>query len=346
MLNRLSIICLVFTFITLGCKKKEIGPQCPGCENTVVAQTSDILVGCEGNFGWGNASITLYDPNEKIATPNLFQIVNSFGPGDVLQSFTSYKDVLFIVMNNSAKILMVDTSNYTYKGEITGFSSPRYLVIDTTTEIGYCSDLYSNQIYQLDLTSGTITGSINCGRWTEHLLIKDHHLYASCPDTNWVLKFNLNQLSDIDTIITSQSPSGIEIDNNGDLWILSSGGYQQALPSLIKYDGQSIVQTLTFGSISESPSQLKYDAKKDLIYYLNSGLYCFDPNQMALPTQPVLNPAGNIFYGLGIDPNNSEIYISDAVDYIQPGKVYRLDSTYTPVDTFQTGIIPQSFWFK
>ena len=58
------------------------------------------------------------------------------------------------------------------------------------------------------------------------------------------------------------------------------------------------------------------------------------------------NTTGNYVYGLDVDPDNSEVYIADAIDYVQPGIVYRISATKQPIDTFRVGIIPGAFAFK
>jgi YVTN family beta-propeller protein len=338
------LIPILALLVFLSCKKEEVGPQCPSCVEEVVPSTSNILIGCEGNFGWGNASITLYDPSQNEVTQQLFQNVNGFAPGDVLQSFCQWEDKLYIILNNSGKIEVIDTASYAYQTTITGLNSPRYMVTKGTS--GYVSDLYSNGISVLDLTSNQVVDTIDVGRWSEHLLIDGNLLYIGCPDTNWVLKYDLNAAVYSDTIVVSKSPSGIQQTSNGDIWILSSGGYNEALPQLDTYDGSSIIQTLTFGSISESPSQLQYNANSNRLFYLNNGVCVQSPGDANLTSSPVISTNGSIFYGLGIDPNNTDVYVTDAVDYVQQGQVFRFDSTYQPIDTFSTGIIPQAIWFK
>ena len=76
----------------------------------------------------------------------------------------------------------------TFQGEITGFSSPRFIV--SSNGKAYVSDLYANSIQIVDLNSKTITGNIAVQRWTEDLLVYNDYLYAAAPDTNWVFKIN------------------------------------------------------------------------------------------------------------------------------------------------------------
>lgn len=341
----IRIIFIIFTLLFIfSCKKKEIGPQCPTCEEEVTPTTTDVLIGCEGNFGWGNSSITQYQPTSGVVTQQVFQNVNSFSLGDVLQSFCSWQNKLYIVMNNSGKIEIIDTVSYLYQGTITGLNSPRYMV--TSGNTGYVSDLYSNGVSVVDLASNQVTDTITVGRWSEHLLISGNDLYIGCPDTTWVLKYDLTSNMFTDTIIVGKSPSGIQQSNDGHIWTLTSGGYNQEVPNLVEYDGNNIIKILNFNSVADNPSQLIYNSKNGVFYFLNNGVFTYNPDDNSLPNSPIISPNGSIFYGLGIDPKNSDIYVTDAVDYVQQGKVLRFDSLYNPVDTFSTGIIPQAIWFK
>ncbi len=341
---RITFLYIVLVLVFASCKKKEIGPQCPSCEEGVTSSTQDVLVGCEGNFGWGNASISLYDPSTQNASQQVFQNINGFALGDVMQSFCRYQDMLYIVVNNSGKIEVIDTANYVSQATIAGLTSPRSMV--THGNRAYVSDLYSSNVSILNLDQNSIIGSISVGRWSEDLLVADDMLYIGCPDTTWVLKYDLTNSTFVDTIEVGKGPSGIQQSSDGTIWFLNTGGFNQEIPRLTKYDGSAIVQSYSFGSITDNPTQLTYDPKTHVLYYLNNGIYAFDVTANQLPTQPVIASNGSVYYGLGVDPHNSDVYITDAIDYIQPGRVLRFDSLYQPIDTFSTGIIPQAIWFK
>ena len=65
-----------------------------------------------------------------------------------------------------------------------------------------------------------------------------------------------------------------------------------------------------------------------------------------IPTNPFIAQSGVNFYGLGIDPATNEIYVSDAIDYVQKGVIYRYQSNGTLINTFRAGITPGDFYFK
>ncbi len=50
-----------------------------------------------------------------------------------------------------------------------------------------------------------------------------------------------------------------------------------------------------------------------------------------------------MFYGLTVNPVNSEVYVADAIDYVQPGVILRYSPEGELLDEFKVGIIPGHF---
>ena len=53
----------------------------------------------------------------------------------------------------------------------------------------------------------------------------------------------------------------------------------------------------------------------------------------------------NTFYALDINPINEEVYVSDAIDYVQNGIIFRYSSSGDLINQFNSGVIPGSFLF-
>jgi len=342
-----SYIFIVFVLGFTSCKKQEIGPQCPTCvDENITVQYNDVLIGCEGNFGWGNGSISLYNPTNTSITNTVFQNINGYAIGDVLQSITEYNGKLFVVVNNSGNIEILDTATYQKTATINGLTSPRYFCGINNSK-AYVSDLFSNQIAIVDLGSNSVIGNIITGGWTEEMLLVNDKVYVCRPDTNFILQINASTNIIEDTIVVGKGPSSLVLDNNNSLWTLSSGGINEVQGELNQIDPSTnnITQTMVFGDISNSPNNLKISPDGETMYYLNNGVNKLSIYSSSLPSSSIINQNGAVFYGLGISPTN-DIYVSDAVDYVQSGIVYRYDSTASLVHQFSVGIIPQGFWFK
>ena len=65
----------------------------------------------------------------------------------------------------------------------------------------------------------------------------------------------------------------------------------------------------------------------------------------ALPENPFITADGRLFYGLAIHPNTGNIYVSDAVDYVQSGMVYQYRKDGSLAASYKAGRIPGSFCF-
>lgn len=62
--------------------------------------------------------------------------------------------------------------------------------------------------------------------------------------------------------------------------------------------------------------------------------------------RPFIEDNGTIYYGLTVNPVNSDVYVADAIDYVQSGIVYRYSSDGALLDNFRVGITPGAFCWK
>jgi hypothetical protein len=144
-----------------------------------------------------------------------------------------------------------------------------------------------------------------------------------------------------------EDPNSLLVDQNNKIWILCSGGINATEPKLIKFNPQtrSIEATFTFPQTTDSPRNLTINAAKDQLYFLNTDVFKMNINNQSLPSDPFINNINNTFYGLGIDPVNEDVYVSDAIDYVQNGIIFRYTSSGTLINQFNAGIIPSSFLY-
>ena len=134
--------------------------SCDKTPEQIIAETPQMpdsnLVGMfianEGNFQWGNASLSFYNPASGLVQTDIYKANNGKGIGDVLQSICSFQDKLYLVVNNSQKISVLNAKTWKEIHTITGFNSPRYF-LPVNTQKAYVSDLYENAVYVLNLNT-------------------------------------------------------------------------------------------------------------------------------------------------------------------------------------------------
>ena len=115
----------------------------------------------EGNFQYGNATLSFYDPEARTVENELFYRSNAMKLGDVAQSMTLHGGLGWIVVNRSRVIFAVDPATLRERGRITGFTSPRYIHF-ISDDKAYVTQLWDNRILIVDPQRFAVTGQIEC----------------------------------------------------------------------------------------------------------------------------------------------------------------------------------------
>jgi len=314
----------------------------------------------QGNFQFSNSSLSYYDPSIKQIENNVFERANEIPLGDVAQSMIIKDSLGYIVLNNSGKVYIININTFEFKGWITGLTSPRYIHIVNKNK-GYITDLYAKAITIFDPTSHEITGTINVdnnsGQFNQHateqMIQIDNLVYVNCwsfDDKILIIDTDLDKV--VDSIQVGVQPVSIKLDKNNKLWILTDGGYSgnpfgHEPPALVCINPQNkkIEKEFLFG-LNDRPTDLQMNGAKDTIYFVNNDIWKIGIEQLSISSTPFIHKENKLFYALGVDPITSEIYVSDAIDYMQSGNVYRFSPQAQPVDTFKVGIVPGYFCFK
>ena len=120
-----TVVSIIFILIVLmSCKKKESEQPLPEA-----GSDEGFFVVNEGNYTWGNASLSFYNYRTGLIENQVFYRVNNIPLGDVALHMQIYKNKGFIVVNNSGKIYVINPFTFQYLGSIQGFTSPRNLII-------------------------------------------------------------------------------------------------------------------------------------------------------------------------------------------------------------------------
>ena len=340
--NSIKISAMLMFFIFVSCKKKEIGPQNINDSNQD-EYFFDVVIGCEGNFGFANGSVSVYNRSNFQLVNNYFDQINNFVLGDVVQFIEEINGEIFIVVNNSGKVEVVDSSDLLSKSTITGFQSPRE-INQINTDFAYVTDLYSNSIQLVDLHNKSIVSSIEVSGWTESILVEDTFAYVTCPDHDLVYKINTNNHLIADSLVVGDNPMNIVLDKNNQLWVLCAGSWGMNNGSLERIEITNFSHQETI-SLLASPSNLCKDSNGENLFWLDNGVQKMNVDQSGVINEEVSSNGKN-FYGLSIHDLSGEIFVTDAVDYVQSGWVYRYSSSGALLDSINTGIIPQALFFK
>lgn len=366
-MKKLALL-LALVSLMAGCKKEN------GRE-IFYYPSAGVFVINEGNFNNEDASLTYFNPATGEAEQEVCYLANNRPLGDVAQSMTIIGKKGFVVVNNSNTVVAIDTDNFEYIGQIDGLNSPRYVLPVSGNKI-YISSMFSNKITIADPNSYLPTGKeIDLGdgdglfNSSEQMVKVGNDVFVCSWSYNNKI-FRINTQTDLVTgtiTLDYAQPQSIVVDKNGKLWVASDGGYEwEGAPSftptesaLTRIDAKTFTVEKTFVfSGSDSPSKLAINAAGDKIYFINNawgvpggagdGVFEMSITANALPVEPLIPMGDALFYGLGVDPGNGDIYVSDAVSYfpVGNGKAYQYSSSGKLIKEFATGIFPGGFCFK
>ena len=312
----------------------------------------------EGNFQYGNATLSYYNPATKKVENEVFARANGMKLGDVAQSMIIRNGVGWVVVNNSHVVFAININTFKEIGRITNLTSPRYIHF-LSDEKAYITQLWDNRIFIVNPKRYEITGYIEVPNMTresgstEQMVQYGKHLYVNCWSyQNRIIKIDTETDKVVDELIVGIQPTSLALDCNNKLWTVTDGGYDGSpydydVPSLyrINLDTFKVEKEFKFQP-GDAPSEVQLNGTKDKIYWLNNDVWEMDVAATNLPAEPFLPYNNTIYYGLTIDPVSGDVYVADAVDYQQQGLIYRYSKERKLLDSFYVGIIPGAFCWK
>lgn len=354
--NLLLIATLLFTIV--ACNPDETTPPV-----TETGYSTGVLVSNEGPFTTGTGDITYYDDVTGRTEANIFEKINSRPAGNIVQSVKRHGDYTFIVVNNANKVEVVNSKTFKSVTAFTEVVQPRYYT-PINAQKGYITS-WNNVIYVVDVNTFTITKTITTGKNSDQIAIVGN--VAWVINSGGYVYDNTISIVDvvtdevIQTIETEYNPRGIEVDNDGNVWVLSGGNSQfntetgemvyLTSPRLTCFDPTTYtsVKTIQFESLYDYVTSLTISKDKTVLYLLNNGaVNSFSTSGSTLSDLKMLYKLPEVkesFYSIKVNPRTGDIYCSNPKDYNSNGEIVILDPTGTKKSSFKSGITPGGFDF-
>ncbi len=326
-----KVIALILLVLFSSCQKNEyFGPVNVSDDSILESQTSNLLyIGCEGNFQYNNASLSVLNLEEDKVENDVFSRTNGFQVGDVLQSILHHGDSLYLVINNSGLIRIINDSTFEQIAVIEGFNSPRYmLMIDRKHAV--VSDFGGQELTVIDVSNAQIIDKVSTATWTERMVQVEDKLYVSNMTDSSVLVFGLPSFN-----LSAEIDLGIEpsylFEGKTDVMIVGNGKSGSRIVKLDQFNQTQAIQSFN----TRLSGAVLYDS---IIYLLRNNVV----NQLNVSTLESIsfNHAAQTPYSIFVD--QSGIYISDVLDYLSKGKVLKYSHSSELLNTCNTGLIPQA----
>jgi YVTN family beta-propeller protein len=320
-------------------------------EDTTPNNQGDFSNGCfilnEGNFNWGNASIDFYSFETESIKSDLFQQANNRPLGDVFQSMIVYNQRAYLVINNSGKIEVCNPATMKSIATISGLNSPRYILPVSDIKF-YVTDLYDKNVAVVNPMNLSITKKIPLKYWSEELIAANNKVFVCAMKSEFV--YVINPINDqiIDSISVGYSPSSIVKGSNGNLFVLSEGSLVSPIlnSSLTELNPGNHLILNQWTLTSNGGRCLRTNKSGSELYFIyNKDVYRYTVGSGAIPPDLLISGQARNFYGLNIRPDNGDIFVFDAKDYVQRGALIIYDKSGNMKKELKVGIIPSAAYF-
>ena len=349
------------TMLLNACKKSE--DEVVTTPPVLLSPAVGEYVLSEGSFGGNNSKLSYYNNSSATVSGDFFLQQNPSMPsglGDTGNDMIIYGSKLYIVMNVSGRVTVLNASNATFIKNISFLSGavnkqPRYAA---AARGKIFVTAYDNTVSVIDTSSLNIVNSITVGANPEGIAASANYLYVAnsggfnpTPDST-VSLVDLNTLTEIRKIKVGVNPNKVAISANGNVFVSAYGNFT-TIPASVSVINGAVNMTSTNLGTGFSYSHLRIS--NDIAYLYN--------NYGGAGTAKVYNTAtgtvvrnefitdGTVVqtpYGLDIDEQNGDVYISDAVNYVSAGKVTCFTSAGVKKFSFSVspGINPNKILFN
>ena len=348
MIRKIAYIILVFIFVS-SCTDEPVETVFFNLDTE-----NGVFITCEGNFMYGNASLSFYNSATKTVLNQLFYARNNAPLGDVAQSMTLFRNTLFVVGNNSGKVYAVNPETIEFKGAIRGLTSPRYVHVISENK-AYISDLYAHDITVIHPETLQVTGKVELSeKHTSEQMVQvgDSVFATSWSYDKYLLVIDAVTDKLVEKIELPLQPKNLVVDKNSKIWALSDGGFEGSpagseAPALTRINPQTLtIERIFRFEASANPYDLEINSTGDTLYFINQGVCKMAIHAKSMPETAFIPGKNRLFYNMGVNPANNEIYAADAIDYTQDAMVYRFSPQGLAIDSFKVGINHSDFLFR
>ena len=339
---------------------KEDAPVAP-----VTPAAKGLYVLSEGGIGHDNSKLGFYNLTTNNFTGDYFVQQN---PGETIFGDTGndgiiYGGKLYIVLNFTSQVVVLNASSGTLLKRINFLTAtatkkePRYAVA-ARGKVYVTS--YDNTVSIIDTTTLNISGSIAVGKTPEGIAVQGNYLYVANSGSrdypnfdSTVSVLDLNTGMEIKKITVGYNPNKIEVAKNGDVYVSAYGDYGNRPAGISVINSSTNLLKATLDTARYKYSHVRISG--NIAYFYNnygSGgtarVYNTDTNADIRAEFITDGTAITTTYGINVDEQNGDVYITDAKDYTSSGAVTCFDKAGKKKFSFATtpGVNPNKVLFN
>lgn len=326
----------------------------------------------EGNMGSNKCTLDFLDIRSGFYTRNIYpernpEVVKELG--DVGNDLQVYGNRLYAVINCSHYVEVMDVRTARHIGSV-NVTNCRYIVFagDKAYVSSYAGPVQIDpnarpgKIVEFDVNTLQITREVVVGYQPEEMVIKDGLLYVAnsggyrFPNYDRTVSVvDLGTFEVVNTIDVAINLHRMRLAPDGLIYVSSRGDYYGTKSDVFVIDPEA---QRVIGRLGVAASEMCMDG--DELYLISvEWSYVSGKNEIRytlydtrkreiLPRNFITDGTEkdiSIPYGLGVNPETKEIFVSDATNYVTPGYLYCFSPEGKLKWKVRTGDIPAHFAF-
>jgi len=351
---RNSAIISIILVMLFSCKKPTLN------QGEIPATiTNSFLVLNEGLFQHNNSTLTYFNWHTHQQHDNLFESKNGWGMGDTGNDMGIYGSKLYVVMNNSHVIHVLNRYSGLLIEQIhlheNGIgASPRNLAFFQGKV--YVSS-FNGYLYKIDTTSLQVENKIQLGTNPDQMCVVQNELWVSNSGglttigDSTISVVDLNTFSELQKIVVGRNPGSIVFDGMGYVFVVARGNYTDIPSKIVKLDATNksiiLAENRPISSVRYWNNQLlamgyHYESSSSSVHILNT----IDLSELS----------GNLIAHLNIQTlygfeklsvlGQDVLVLLDARQYIHQGNVLVCDMNFNVLFEFKVGLNPCKVLFN
>jgi YVTN family beta-propeller protein len=357
--SKMAVIALSVTLIFSSCKKEPddndpvVKPEPP--------KSTAVYVLNQGSYSGNNATVTMYDLETEVITPDVFKAVNERELGDTGADMFIYGSKAYIITNVSSQLEVVNATTFQSIKQISFIKDE--VAQQPSAITGHGSHIYvaayDGTVTVIDTATLNIEKVINVGRNPDALLAAYGKIWVS---NSGGLSFPFNYdntisvidpvtLTEVDKIEVGTNPYTLQADAYGDIYVITRGDYGDVKMRLKIIDAASKTVKHTF----EDFEAYSFTIKGDTAYVYHHDYVLSKSTIMLINVKTEEMITSNFItdgtefeavYGIAVDPTSYDVYICEARGFFQnQGKVHRFGTDGKRKYSFDAGVNPVAVRF-
>lgn len=330
----------------------------------------------EGNMGSNKCTLDYFDYFTGLYARNFYaernpNVIKELG--DVGNDIGIYGSKLYVVVNCSHKVEVLDSRTGTRLGQVdipncryVRFYRGKAYVSSYVGPVLIDPDAPKGAVYEVDTTSLKVIRKVSVGYQPEEMEIVDDYMYVANSGGYRVPNYDntVSVIQMVDFKQVQQIPVGINLhrlkkDGYNKLWVTSRGDYQSR-PSRMYvmdkrrgYNQMIVTDTLPFGVSNmaiRGDSLYFYSTEWNNYTQSNTITYgIVDVRTKQLVSDNFITDGTEkeitIPYGIAVHPETGDILVTDAKNYVSSGTLYCFDRQGRKKWSVRTGDIPAHITF-